>query len=87
MPRPSTPYAPINCEFHDVLEATATRRRTASIRFTDEDGVPQQRNARIIALYANGGSEYAELDTGERIRLDRLVSVDGEVLADYTPPT
>lgn len=87
MTRPSTPYAPINCEFHDVLETTATRRSTASIRFMDEDGVQQQRNARIIALYANGGSEYAELDTGERIRLDRLVSVDGEVLADYTPPT
>jgi Rho-binding antiterminator len=87
MTRPSTPYAPINCEFHDVLEATATRRSTASIRFMDEDGAQQQRNARIIALYANGGSEYAELDTGERIRLDRLVSVDGEVLADYTPPT
>ncbi|MBD9436238.1 hypothetical protein IB223_09050 [Pseudoxanthomonas sp. PXM03] len=87
MTRPSPPYAPINCEFHDVLEATATRRSTASIRFMDEDGVQQQRNARIIALYANGGSEYAELDTGERIRLDRLVSVDGEVLADYTPPT
>jgi len=87
MTRPSTPYAPISCEFHDVLEATATRRRTASIRFIDVDGVLQQRNARIVALYVSGGSEYAELDSGERIRLDRLVAVDAEVLADYTPPT
>ena len=86
MPRPSDPYTPINCEFHDVLEATATRRANTVIRFIDDDGVTQVRDTRIVTLSARDGIEYAELGTGERIRLDRLVAVDGVSLADF-PPT
>lgn len=82
----STPYTPINCEFHDVLEATATRRATVDIRFLDETGVLQQRDSRIVTLSAQDGVEHAVLGTGERIRLDRLVSVDGQALADFTLP-
>ena len=83
MPRPSDPYTPINCEFHDALEATATRRANAVIRFIDDDGNPQARDTRIVTLSARDGIEYAELGTGERVRLDRLVEVDGTSLADF----
>lgn len=86
MPLPSDPYTPINCEFHDVLEATATRRANTVIRFIDDDGVTQVRDTRIVTLSARDGIEYAELGTGERVRLDRLVAVDGVSLADF-PPT
>ncbi len=86
MPHPSDPYTPINCEFHDVLEATATRRTQAVIRFLDDDGTLTERATRIVTLSARDGIEYAELGTGERIRLDRLVAVDGSALADFAPP-
>ena len=86
MPLPSDPYTPINCEFHDVLEATATRRANTVLRFIDDDGVTQVRDTRIVTLSARDGIEYAELGTGERVRLDRLVAVDGVSLADF-PPT
>lgn len=82
----SDPYTPINCEFHDVLEATATRRTAAIIRFLDDDGTPQERETRIVTLSARDGVEYAELGTGERVRLDRLVAVGGDLLADFAPP-
>lgn len=87
MTKPPVSYSPINCEFHDVIEATATRRHAAAIRFVDEDGVPRDRHARIVTVFARAGAEWLELDTGEHIRLDRLLSIDGEQLADYTPPT
>jgi len=83
MPEPHEPYSPINCEFHDVLEATATRRSVAQIRFVDEHGRAQARSAKIINLFARDGAEYLELDSGERIRLDRLLTIDGQRLADY----
>ncbi|KRA42466.1 hypothetical protein [Pseudoxanthomonas sp. Root630] len=86
MSHPSDPYTPINCEFHDVLEATATRRTEAVIRFLDDDGATQERETRIVTLSARDGVEYAELGTGERIRLDRLIAVGGSVLADFAPP-
>lgn len=85
MSKPSESYSPINCEFHDVLEATATRRRVAQIRYVDEQGIEQARSAKIANLFAQQGAEYLELDTGERIRLDRLLTIDGQRLADFGP--
>lgn len=87
MPDTLAPYLPVNCEFHDVLEATATRRAAVVVRFLDEDGVMQQRTCRIVTLSARDGVEQVEFDTGEHVRLDRLVSVDGKALADFPAPT
>jgi Rho-binding antiterminator len=85
MPDPSAPYMPINCEFHDVLEAAATRRANTVIHFVDDEGRAQVRDTRIVTLSARDGIEYAELGTGERVRLDRLVLVGGTALADFPP--
>ncbi len=78
------PYSPISCDFHDILEATATRKSTARIAFVDGDGSIRHQDARISDLVTRADGEYMELDTGESVRFDRIVSVDGERLADYT---
>jgi Rho-binding antiterminator len=76
-------YRPINCEFHDLLEDLATLRRSARIGFLDESGLAQHRDAVITDVFARDGAEYVSLGTGEILRLDRLVEVDGARLADY----
>lgn len=76
-------YSPIACEFHDRLEDLATVRRPAQIHYRDADGTPRQRTATITDVYSRGGAEYLTLRTGETLRLDQLVEVDGEKLADY----
>ncbi len=73
----SRAYVPINCEFHDVLEATALRGRTAAIRHCDAGGRARLSHARIVDLHARNGEEYAQLDDGSRLRLDRITHVDG----------
>ncbi len=77
-------YVPIDCEFHDVLEATATTGRLVSIEYLDTSGQQQtvqarisDLQARISDLQAHGGEEHMLLDDGSRIRLDAIVSVDG----------
>lgn len=87
MPDSRAPYLPVNCEFHDVLEATAMRRTAVEVRFLDDDGVMQQRTCRLVTLSAREGVERVELDTGEHVRLDRLVSVAGTALSDFPAPT
>lgn len=77
-----TDYRPVSCEFHDVLEATATRRIAAGIAFLDPQGHLQWRRARIADVVTRAGGEFIQLDTGEEVRLDRIVSVDGVRLAD-----
>lgn len=79
----ATQYSPISCEFHDRLEDLATVRRPTPIHYRDADGARQQRTATIIDVYSRAGAEYLTLQTGETLRLDQLVEVDGEKLADY----
>src|ERR1700741_2653220 len=40
-----SPYQPISCEFHDLLEALATTQEVAQISFRDGDGTAQRRGA------------------------------------------
>lgn len=79
-------YVPINCEFHDVLEATATRARRAAIVYVDASGEQATAHARILDLRSKDASEYMHLDDGQVIRLDAIVSVDG-IARDAFPPS
>lgn len=83
----STPsrYIPVSCEFHDRLEDLATLRKQAAVSYLDEDGAPQQRSAVIKDVFARDGADYLTLSSGETLRLDRLVEVDGYKLADFPP--
>lgn len=87
MNAPSSGYTPISCDFHDVLEATALRRHPVAIHFVDNDGSPRQSVAVIVDITAHDGVEHLQLDDGTRIRLDHLVEVDGQRLADFSEGT
>jgi len=78
-----TRYHPISCEFHDRLEDLATLRKPAHISFRDECGANQHRDAVITDVFARNGQEYLSMSTGDILRLDQLVEVDGARLADY----
>lgn len=76
-------YAPINCDFHDLLEVLATRHEVARIEFLDADNGTQNRTSEVVDVFSSEGAEYLLIGTGERLRLDRLLTVNGESLADY----
>jgi Rho-binding antiterminator len=77
------PYRPISCDFHDVLEATATRRAPATIEHLSPAGRQARAYARIADIVTRGDGEYLVLASGEAIRLDRVVSVDGVRRSDF----
>jgi Rho-binding antiterminator len=72
---------PISCEFHDRLEDLATLRKPASVRYVDSDG-EQVRTVVIQDVFAREGAEYLSLSSGELVRLDQLIEVDGLKLAE-----
>ena len=45
-------YQPINCNFYDILEATAVKRKTVPIIIL-EDNIQKTIETKIIDLYAN----------------------------------
>jgi len=83
MTTPPSNYSPISCEFHDRLEDLATLRKPARISYRDSEGVLQHRDATIADVYSKAGAEYLSLGSGETLRLDQLLEVDGEKLSDY----
>lgn len=76
-------YCPISCEFHDVLEALATTRKTTELEYRDAEGTLRTASAVIRDVYAQGKAEYLTLSTGETLRLDQVVAVNGTKLADF----
>lgn len=76
-------YKPISCEFHDVLESLATRHENAEVEYLNTDGETCKLNAVIRDVYARGGVEFLALSSGDTLRLDQLVSVNGVRLSDF----
>ena len=77
------PYKPISCEFHDLLESLATTHKRAQIAFRNDAGEIERSDLAIADLHARDGEEFVVFDSGVSVRLDRLLEVDGEKLADY----
>ena len=77
-------YKPIDCSFYDVLEANATQKRYVRIQYFTPIREFQTVDAVIKDLYIKMDqghkAEYMVLNTGQEIRLDHLVSVDGKLV-------
>ncbi|MGI9543641.1 MAG: Rho-binding antiterminator [Cyclobacteriaceae bacterium] len=78
-------YKPINCSFYDLLEQAATLGTACSINYKTGDKEVVLKG-KIIDLYIRQKVEYLKLDTGEEIRLDSLVSLNGTNLTDFDGP-
>ena len=76
-------YQPINCHFYDELELLAIRQKNCAIVYFDESGNQLEKSAVIIDFKIMEAAEYMLLKDGDKIRLDRLIAVDGKVLEGF----
>lgn len=75
-------YEPIDCNFYDILEATAVKKTVAEIVFSTEGG-NQIIKSRILNLFTKEKEEFMVLENDLTIRLDQIISVNGEVLKGF----
>ena len=73
-------YTPISCSFHDVLEASATLRKNVEICYQNDHGESTLIHQIITDIYSKDKVEFIKLQNGQSIRLDYLISVDGQRL-------
>ena len=73
------PYIPINCSFYDYLEEAATLGKKAIIKHINK-GIIISIEAKIHTLFLKDKVEFMELENGQSIRLDNLISFDGKTL-------
>lgn len=76
-------YVPISCSFYDELEAIATLRQEAVIKYSEEAGKTIEVRSKIKDLFTRAKAEYLLLDSGLEIRLDQLISVNGKIMGNY----
>jgi Rho-binding antiterminator len=73
-----TDYVPISCDLHDRLEALATLRKRCQIVYRATNGETIETLNTIADIYTKNKEEFAVLGSGENIRLDMLIEVDGQ---------
>ena len=78
-----TDYRPISCDFHDELQLISLRKMIVPIVYRKQDDMEITIESKIADLYTREKEEFLLLPSGEEIRLDRLVSVNGIELKDY----
>jgi len=73
----TAPYTPPSCRLYDHLEASSMRSSVSIVVFLDEHHQEQTLETTIADVFSKDGADWARLETGLILRLDRLVSVDG----------
>jgi len=73
-------YQPIDCNFYDILEANAVLKKEVEIIYLVEGEIEETIQSVIKDLYIKEKAEYMKLVNEQEIRLDRLISVDGQKL-------
>ncbi|MCU0389661.1 MAG: hypothetical protein MUE81_00945 [Thermoflexibacter sp.] len=72
-------YHPINCDYYDVLLEKAMLKSYCKIQYFTDLHEFMTVNAVIKDIFTKNGEEFMLLATDEVIRLDRLVSINGEL--------
>jgi Rho-binding antiterminator len=75
--RERTNYQPIDCNFYDNFEAAIVQRRDVELKYLDQNGAPIMKTTLLRDLKTHLTEEFVQLASGEWLRLDRIVSVDG----------
>jgi len=79
-------YQPISCVFYDLIEHYATLRKAVTIQYLKELGKEEilTIKAKILDTKIIDKVEHVIIEGLEDpIRMDRLISIEGEVLANY----
>lgn len=63
---------------NDELEALAVLRQMCKIIYQTEDDTILEVDRQIVDVYAANQEEFIKLKDGNKIRLDRLISVNGK---------
>lgn len=79
----NTPYQPIQTSFHEELETLIRQRKYVGLLYLTPLRELLSTTAILKELYAREEARYLLLNTGEEVRLDRLVSANGRQAPGY----
>lgn len=69
-------YQPIACQFYDVLELHASRKKTVNISYFTSSQEVKTVHSVISTLVTKNKEEFLVLPDGTEIRLDQIIGID-----------
>lgn len=73
----SKKYIPIDCGFYDRIEAAIVLGKTVQLAYWGLYGQKAFVETRLQDTRTKMGEEFLLLPSGEQIRMDRIISLDG----------
>lgn len=70
-------YIPIDCNFYDRIEAAIVLRKAVRLEYRDAAGNAVVTETRLQDTLTKEEEEFLILPSDEKIRMDRLTSLDG----------
>jgi len=83
MKKKNTDYKPIDCNLYDEVILLIMRKQKIKIDYQTETGKSQEVETILKDVYAREGEEFVLLENGDKIRLDRVVKIDGRAFEGY----
>lgn len=71
-----SPYQRISCDRYDQLEIYATFKNVLRVQYYDAEGQVVSSELSITTLQTKDKAEYLIANTGLRIRLDQIISIE-----------
>lgn len=70
-------YKPISCDYVDYIEHLATLKQEVVLQYSDDGKLKVKSKDKITTWKNEAGIEYLFTESGLKIRLDHLVSING----------
>lgn len=78
-------YKAINCSYYDYIEHFAVLRQVVHIQYLNDSDESSSIKSIILDTKNDGHAEYMIVkNLDQPIRLDRIISIEDKVLADYS---
>lgn len=79
----TTDYKPLDRDFYGLLETAVAARKKVIVEYFNEYRQLHSLGGLPKALLRENDEEFLEMATGERIRLDRIIVLDGRFFPGY----
>lgn len=80
----NTSYLPVSWEYREVIEEVINKRNEGKIFFFDKNGqVAEEKGIVVEMIEEKNAGVYLILDTGAKIRIDRIITLFGKIGAAY----
>ncbi len=75
----STTYYPVDPDYHDMILKEMSEKETAVIHFFNEDSTLGNLSGKIKGIVVDENhEEFVELHAGEKVRIDRIIVLNGK---------